>query len=290
VIARAFEDDAVAAASEYGQGGGVVFRSDVEAFLSPEAVDAVTVGGRRELAPAVGLSYVAFVDVSGGSQDSYTLAIAHATADGVAVLDALRETRPPFSPAEVTGDYARLLRAYHVSQVTGDKYGGEFPVELYAKAGIEYLASERTKSDVYREFLPIANARRCELLDEPRLRAQLVGLERRVARGGKDSIDHGPAGHDDVANAAAGAVVLAVGGGASWERWIQAAREGVLTGPIGPPAGAAPPPASSRTIIRAGDRAPAQTRCACGALFDVRDQITACPNCGAALPTGRASS
>ena len=40
------------------------------------------------------------------------------------------------------------------------------------------------------------------------LGAQLVGLERRTARGGRDSIDHGPRGHDDVVNAAAGALVL----------------------------------------------------------------------------------
>jgi hypothetical protein len=39
---------------------------------------------------------------------------------------------------------------------------------------------------------------------------QLVGLERRTARGGKDSIDHCPGAHDDVANAAAGAIVTAL--------------------------------------------------------------------------------
>jgi hypothetical protein len=37
----------------------------------------------------------------------------------------------------------------------------------------------------------------------------LVGLERRTSRAGKDSIDHAPGGHDDVANAAAGATVYA---------------------------------------------------------------------------------
>ena len=65
-------------------------------------------------------------------------------------------------------------------------------------------------------MLPVLNAGRCELLDLPRLRAQLLGLERRVARGGRDSIDHGPGGHDDVANSAAGALVQAsieTGGG-----------------------------------------------------------------------------
>jgi hypothetical protein len=54
-------------------------------------------------------------------------------------------------------------------------------------------------------------ARRIDLLDSPKLLAQLVGLERRVGRGGRDSIDHAPGGHDDVANAVAGALVMALG-------------------------------------------------------------------------------
>ena len=41
--------------------------------------------------------------------------------------------------------------------------------------------------------------------------AQLCGLERRTARGGRDSIDHAPGGHDDLANAVAGAAALALG-------------------------------------------------------------------------------
>ena len=43
----------------------------------------------------------------------------------------------------------------------------------------------------------------------PRLVTQLCGLERRTARGGKDSIDHAPSSHDDVINSAAEAIVLA---------------------------------------------------------------------------------
>jgi hypothetical protein len=35
--------------------------------------------------------------------------------------------------------------------------------------------------------------------------AQISGLERRTGRSGKDSIDHAPNGHDDLANAVAGA-------------------------------------------------------------------------------------
>jgi hypothetical protein len=49
------------------------------------------------------------------------------------------------------------------------------------------------------------------LLDLPRLTAELCGLERRTARGGKDSIDHAPGAHDDTANSVAGAALLAIG-------------------------------------------------------------------------------
>jgi hypothetical protein len=37
--------------------------------------------------------------------------------------------------------------------------------------------------------------------------AQFVGLERRTSRSGRDSVDHAPGAHDDVANAVAGALV-----------------------------------------------------------------------------------
>jgi hypothetical protein len=45
------------------------------------------------------------------------------------------------------------------------------------------------------------------LLDHARLGAQLVALERKTARSGKDSVDHTPGAKDDVANAAAGVLV-----------------------------------------------------------------------------------
>ena len=56
------------------------------------------------------------------------------------------------------------------------------------------------------------NSHRVELLDHRRLALQLAGLERRTSRGGKDSIDHAPRAHDDLANAAAGALLLASDG------------------------------------------------------------------------------
>jgi hypothetical protein len=69
-----------------------------------------------------------------------------------------------------------------------------------------YEPAAKPKSDLYRDLLPAINSRMVDLLDDARLFAQIVGLERRTARGGRDSIDHAPAAHDDVANAAAGVV------------------------------------------------------------------------------------
>jgi hypothetical protein len=126
-----------------------------------------------------------------------------------AVLDAVRECRPPFSPEAVTAEFAVLLKTYSVREVVGDRYAGEWPAERFREHGITYKPSERTKSDIYRDTLPLLNSGRIELLDIPRLTSQLCSLERRTARGGRDSIDHPPGGHDDVANAAAGALLLA---------------------------------------------------------------------------------
>jgi hypothetical protein len=60
---------------------------------------------------------------------------------------------------------------------------------------------------LYKEMLPLLNSGKIELLDNQRLIGQLVGLERRTARGGKDSIDHPPGAHDDIANSVAGALL-----------------------------------------------------------------------------------
>lgn len=206
IVERARELDPVAAASEYGENGRVQFRRDVEAYLSPEVIRSATITGRRELPPQPGVVYRAFVDPSGGSQDSFVLAVGHQEGD-VAVLDAIREVRPPFSPDSVVKDFADFLRTYRVTRVKGDRYAGEWPRERFKVHGIQYDPSELTKSDIYREFVAPMNAGRVQLLDLPVLRSQLQGLERRVSRGGRDSIDHGPGAHDDVANAAAGVLV-----------------------------------------------------------------------------------
>jgi hypothetical protein len=66
-----------------------------------------------------------------------------------------------------------------------------------------------TKSELYLAFLPLVNSRAVALIEHPRLEHQLINLERKVTRGGRDTIDHARGSHDDIANAVAGACVLA---------------------------------------------------------------------------------
>jgi hypothetical protein len=60
-----------------------------------------------------------------------------------------------------------LLRSYGVRGVTGDRYAGEWPRERFRVHGIEYQVAEKTKSDIYRDVLPILNSGRAELLALP---------------------------------------------------------------------------------------------------------------------------
>ena len=177
-------------------------------------MEAAVVPGRFELPPISTTRYFAFVDPSGGSSDSMTLAIAHREPNGVAILDAIRERRSPFSPEDVTAEFASLAKAYRCASVTGDRYGGEWPRERMRTYGIQYELAEKPKSDIYRDCLAALNSAKIELLDHPRLVGQICSLERRTARGGKDSIDHppGPNWKDDLANSALAALLL-VGSG-----------------------------------------------------------------------------
>jgi hypothetical protein len=124
---------------------------------------------------------------------------------GKVILDALRDRRPPFSPADVVIEFAATLRSYGIGMVQSDTYAGGWVVEACARHGVRVEQSAKPKSDLYVDLLPLLNSRRIELLDHPQLVAQLCGLERRTARSGRDSIDHPPSGRDDLANAVAGA-------------------------------------------------------------------------------------
>jgi hypothetical protein len=207
VIDQALEQDPEAASAEWLS----QWRSDLADFVQREVVEAAVDPAVRERPYAHGNHYVGFVDPSGGSGDSMTMAIGHHDrAAKVAILDVLREVRPPFSPEAVTDEFCATLKDYKITRVQGDRYAGEWPREQFRKRGIAYVVADKSKSDMYVSFLPLLNSKRVSLLDHPRSISQLCSLERRTTRTtGKNLIDHPVGGHDDLSNVIAGCCVLA---------------------------------------------------------------------------------
>ena len=82
-----------------------------------------------------------------------------------------------------------------------------------------YLAKQ-TKSELC-DLLPLLNSGRIVLPRNDCLQGQIVGLERRTSAVGRDTISHPDRGHDDVANAVAGAAALSKFGGYDTSlRWV----------------------------------------------------------------------
>lgn len=205
IIEAAYAEDEAVASAEYGG----LFRRDLEQFVSREVLDAVIVPDRGELPASSGVQYVGFVDPSGGAADSMTLGIAHRTPTGITVLDCIREIRAPFDPAVAVRDFAMVLHDYRLSEVTSDYYGGEWVVSAFRAHGIMVRTSERPKAEIYKTLIPLLTSGGVELPEHKVLRTQFLALERRTGRSGREVIDHPPRQRDDVANAAAGALVEA---------------------------------------------------------------------------------
>ena len=154
-----------------------------------------------------GIEYRAWVDMSGGSNDDATLAVAHRDIGGRVVLDYVgsQDGRAPFNPRDAVLKFCRVLRQYDVERVHGDAYAGETFVHDFRAGGVSYIKSEmKSATEVYEAFEPMLNAGEIELLDQPMLQKQLLTL---VVRGAR--VTHLPGDHDDWANAACGACVMA---------------------------------------------------------------------------------
>jgi hypothetical protein len=89
IIDQALAEDPCAARAEWlGE-----FRDDVETYVSREVVDAAVVASRHELPRVEGVDYEAGTDTSGGSNDSFTLAISHSEADASGMLHSVLDLR-----------------------------------------------------------------------------------------------------------------------------------------------------------------------------------------------------
>jgi hypothetical protein len=197
VIEEALEEDPAGAKSEWlGQ-----FRDDVSDFLTRDVVDAAARPSPLELPPMQRQRYFGFVDPAGGGKDEFTVGIGHVE-DGCTVVDVVRGRRG--TPASIVEEYAALLKDYRISRATSDRYAGQWPVDEFKKHGITVEQSAKPKSQMYMDALSAFNSGQVQIPPCDKLLTQLAALERRTSRGGQDSIDHPPGGHDDRANVVAG--------------------------------------------------------------------------------------
>jgi hypothetical protein len=179
------------------------------AAFDADKVMAAIFTGRKRLAPEKGVKYFGFVDMSGGSADDAVIGISHFDAERkIAILDCLvaQTGAPPFNPRLAVKKFAGVIHEYGVSRVTGDRYAGETFRSDFQEYDVTYELSELSKSELYDQFEPRLNAGEVELLDDGKLQEQLLTL---VIKGSK--IDHQSGDHDDYANAAVGALLLATG-------------------------------------------------------------------------------
>jgi hypothetical protein len=204
IIEKALAEDYESAKAEYL----AQFRDDIAGFLDVDTLDNLVVTGRRELPPQSRFKYYAFSDPSGGRGDSFTLAIAHKEDEKI-ILDLVHRKAPPFNPGTVVEEFCQVLKEYNLKEVEGDAYAAEWVTTSFKAHGINYKNSKRDRSQIYSEALPLFTRGQVELLDNKVLVSELRGLERKVRPLGREMINHGPGGHDDVANSACGALVLA---------------------------------------------------------------------------------
>ncbi len=204
VIDAAYAKDPADASAEFG----AEFRSDLSGWCDRALIEGAVNRGVTVRPPVPGFSYVAFCDPSGGAKDSFTAAVAHAEGN-IAVLDCLIEIRSPFNPDEATAQIASVLKSYGVTKVIADRYAAMWPVAAFGRHDIRLEHSDRDRSQIYLDTLPLFTTGRARLLQNDRLVAQFAGLVRTTTAGGRDKIDHGKTGADDLCNSAAGALIAA---------------------------------------------------------------------------------
>ena len=173
--------------------------------FTADAIMGAVARGVKVRKPVFGIHYFGFVDMSGGSSDDATAGVSHRE-EGRWILDGVwHQAHPaPFNPRLAVERFAGIFKAYGITDVWGDNFGGKTFWYDFAQHGLMYYVSAATASQLYEAFAVPLNAGEVMLVDETKLEQQLLGL---IWRGGK--IDHPSGEHDDYANAAVGALMLA---------------------------------------------------------------------------------
>lgn len=121
--------------------------------------------------------------------------------DGRTVMDLV--SRPEFSPSSAAAEFAGIVKSYGFHEITKEAWGVGWVDAAFREHGITCKASDKTGRICIWNYFKAINSEWVELLDNERLRNHLCSLERRVARSGKDPVNHPEGAHDDVIKAAA---------------------------------------------------------------------------------------
>ncbi len=182
------------------------WRDHESSFLPAQLIQSAVDPGVYARRPDFHMSYVGFVDAAGGAgRDSFCACVAHSD-NGTIFVDAIFERTPPFSPAETTSEIASLFHEYNVHTILGDRFAGGWPVEAFSQHAITYEQSKLNRSELYQNCISLFTSGRVRLLDNQKLVDQFSGLRRKTQPGGREEINHANGAHDDLSNAAAGAI------------------------------------------------------------------------------------
>ena len=209
-VERAMLEDPVGGSAEWLS----QFREDISGFVSLEVVNGCTAFGIIERPPAEGITYFLFFDIANGGSggDSAAVAVAHKDHDGnKLILDYLREFKAPFSPSVFLDAVAAVADRYRISDCWADGFAKGLVGDRLKDHNKRFCDAPLVKSAIYAEILSWLNSYSVIMLDSQRLRSQLLSLDRRPGAAGKEIIEHPRRlhAHDDVANAACGALMLA---------------------------------------------------------------------------------
>jgi hypothetical protein len=177
------------------------FTDQLSSAFSRDAVESCVVPGRFELPYSDLFEYAGATDPHGGGADEFAVSVCHREGNRI-VQDAIRGYRGK-RPQDTVIEISALLKSYRIKRVVGDRYSGQWVRQAFLGQGIEYEVADITASESFLELLPLVNQGSIEILDERIQKGQLLSLERRKSKSGKDSLGHPASGHDDRANALA---------------------------------------------------------------------------------------
>jgi hypothetical protein len=191
-----------------------IFEDDDTTFLPAAWLDqAVAHGGGIAERPYVpGWKYIATVDPTGGGAagDAFTLCVAHLEGSRI-VQDVIRGWKGTRADTVRLGaavaEIAAIIKGFHLYQVTGDHYAGDWPLQAFQDQKVLYVKSEWNKSQSYLEASPVFAEGDVALLAHAEQEREFRILMRKTRPGGRvPTIDHPPGAHDDHANATALAI------------------------------------------------------------------------------------